>query len=218
MLGIFEFEAVSRDKTSASSARAIRRDGKVPAVLYGSGGEPTAISLSHNEMLKRLEHEAVYSHVLDLKVNGKVEKAILKDIQRHPSKPVILHMDFQRINKSEKLRMNVPLHFLNEQESVGVKKGGVVMHSLVDVEVTCLPSDLPEYIEVDLIGLDIGDSIHLSEIKAPKDVEFPALLQGTDHDLMVVSVMANKVVEEVEEVVEEEAAPDEGEKEEKESE
>lgn len=188
MSDVFQFDAVARPGAGTSASRAVRREGGVPAIMYGAGKEPKQLTLSHNEVIKHLEHEAVYSHVLTVVVDGKKEKAVLKGLQRHPSKPRILHMDFQRVNVKEKLRMHVPLHFVNAGEAVGVKKGGVVTHSQVDVEVSCLPKNLPEFIEIDLLALDVGDSVHLSEIKLPKGVEIVALAQGADHDLPVVSV------------------------------
>jgi large subunit ribosomal protein L25 len=190
MSDIFQFDAVAREGVGTSASKAVRREGGIPAIIYGAGKEPQQLTLSHNEVLKHLEHEAVYSHILDVVVDGKKEKAVLKGLQRHPSKPRVLHMDFQRVSAKEKLRIHVPLHFVNAEDAVGVKKGAVVTHSQVDVEVTCLPKNLPEFIEIDLLALDVGESIHLSEIQLPKGVEIIALAQGSDHDLPVVSVTA----------------------------
>jgi len=148
--------------------------------------------LSHNEVIKHLAHEAVYSHVLDINVDGKTEKVVLKGVQRHPAKFQVLHMDFLRVTMSEVLKVHVPLHFVNEQASVGGKKGGIVTHSMIDVEVSCLPTSLPDYIEVDLKGLDIGESFHLSDIVLPAGVEIVALAQGPEHDHPVASMMASK--------------------------
>lgn len=190
MSDVFQFDAVARTGAGTSASKAVRREGGVPAIIYGAGKEPQQITMSHNAVVKHLEHEAVYSHILDVVVDGKKEKAVLKGLQRHPSKPRVLHMDFQRVSAKEKLRVHVPLHFVNAESAVGVKKGGVVTHSQVDVEVVCLPKSLPEFIEIDLLALDVGESIHLSEIKLPKGVEIVALAQGADHDLPVVSVTA----------------------------
>ncbi len=192
MSNVFEFVAESRGQSGKSAARRVRRTGNVPAVIYGGHGEPQMLVLSHNEVIKHLAHEAVYSHVLDVTIDGKTEKAILKAVQRHPAKLQILHMDFLRVNMSEAVRVHVPLHFINEHTSVGGKKGGIVTHAMVDVEVSCLPSALPDYIEVDLIGLDIGDSAHLSDIVLPAGIEIVALAQGPDHDHPVASMMASK--------------------------
>jgi large subunit ribosomal protein L25 len=190
MSDVFQFDAVARVGAGTSASRAVRREGGIPAIIYGAGKEPQQLTLLHNDVLKHLEHEAVYSHVLEVVIDGKKEKAVLKGLQRHPSKPRVLHMDFQRVSAKDKLRVHVPLHFVNAESAVGVKKGGVVTHSQVDVEVTCLPKDLPEFIEIDLLALDVGESIHLSEIKLPKGVSINALAQGHDHDLPVVSVTA----------------------------
>ncbi len=190
MLNLFEFVAESRPKTGKVAARGLRRNGWVPAVIYGGGSKPEGLVLSHNEVVKRLSHEAVYSHVLDVIVDGKAEKAILKGVQRNPARFQILHLDFLRVNMAETIKVHVPLHFINEQRSVGCKKGGVAAHSMVDVEVLCLPSSLPEFIEVDLLNLDIGESIHLSQLKLPMGIEVVALAQGAEHDAAVVSILS----------------------------
>jgi large subunit ribosomal protein L25 len=167
--------------------------------------------LEHNKVLKSLSHEAVFSHVLDVKIDGKAQKAILKAVQRHPSKPRVLHIDFQRISQTEKLRVNVPLHFINEESAAGVKEGGIVTHNMVDIEVSCLPKHLPEFIEIDLIDLELGASIHLTEIELPEGVESTILTQTGDHDLPVVAIVAKRVAEEeieVDEVQADEAPAD----------
>ncbi len=192
MSKVFEFVAESRGQSGKSAARRARRQGNVPAVIYGGSNEPQMLVLSHNEVIKHLEHEAVYSHVLDITVDGKTEKAILKGVQRHPARVQILHLDFFRVNMSEVVKVHVPLHFINEHTSVGGKKGGIAAHSLIDVEVSCLPSVLPEFIEVNLAGLDIGGTIHLSDIILPEGIEIVVLAQGPEHDLPVVSMMASK--------------------------
>jgi len=195
MANVFEFVAEARSVTGSSAVRAIRRQGKIPAVVYGGQDAPAMLVLDHNEVLKHLAHEAVYSHVLDLNIDGKAEKAVLKHIQRHPAKPQILHVDFMRVDESHKLRVHVPLHFVNEATSVGVKKGGVVTHSVVDVEVLCMPSALPEFIEVDLSGVDIGSTIHLSDLVLPAGVEIPALQHGVEHDHPVVQVVKTRAAD-----------------------
>lgn len=196
MSNVFEFVAESRGQSGKNAARRSRRKGNVPAVIYGGHLDPQMIELNHNEVIKHLNHEAVYSHILDVTVDGKTEKAILKGVQRNPAKFQILHLDFQRVNMSEMVKVHVPLHFINEHGSVGGKKGGIATHSMVDVEVACLPSSLPEYIEVDLSGLDIGASLHLSDLVLPAGVEIVALAQGPDHDLPVVSMMSSKASKE----------------------
>ncbi|MFI3197147.1 MAG: 50S ribosomal protein L25/general stress protein Ctc [Methylococcaceae bacterium] len=196
MSKVFEFVAESRGQSGKSAARRARRQGSVPAVIYGGSSAPQMLVLNHNEVIKHLEHEAVYSHVLDITVDGKTEQAILKGVQRHPARVQILHLDFFRVNMSEVVRVHVPLHFINEHTSVGGKKGGIATHSLIDVEVSCLPSVLPEFIEVDLAGLDIGGTIHLSDIILPVGIEILVLAQGSEHDLPVVSMMASKASKE----------------------
>ncbi len=192
MSSVFEFDAVSRVNAGTSSAKAIRRNGNIPAVVYGGSSEPELIELSHNEVTKRLANEAVYSHILQLNVDGKVQNAVLKDMHRHPAKDTIMHMDFMRVIMGEKFKTNVPLHFVNEEISPGIKEGGVVMHSMIDVEIECLPKDLPEYIEVDLSGLGIGDSIHLSEVVVPAGVSILLLAHDEDHDLSVAQIMKTR--------------------------
>lgn len=193
MSSVFEFVAESRVKPGTAAAKVVRRQGKIPAVIYGGSSAPEMLALDYNEVIKHLEHEAVYSHVLDLVVDGKVQKAVLKGVQRHPAKAKVLHLDFFRVSGDEKIKMHVPLHFINEGISVGAKHGGVVMHNLVDVEVSCLASDLPEFIEVDLSKLDIGESLHISELNVPAGVELMALSQshgeGQEGDVAVVTIV-----------------------------
>ena len=198
---MFEFVAENRDLSGKIAARAERRKGNVPAVVYGGEAAPQSIVLERNEVLKHLEYEAVYSHVLDLKIDGKTEKAILKGIQRHPAKTQIMHMDFMRVDETQALKVHVPLHFINEDICLGVKEGGVVTHSRVDVEISCLPAVLPEYIEVDLAEINIGESVHLTDIKVPEGVDILVLAQEGDHDLVVAQVMKTKVVVEEDEEV-----------------
>jgi large subunit ribosomal protein L25 len=184
---LFEFEAQSRVATGKPAARRLRLEDKVPAIVYGAGKEPMPISLSHNKVIKALEHEAVYSHILTLNVDKHPEKVVLKALTRHPFKPKILHMDFLRINTKEKIHMRVPLHFIGETKAPGLKDGGVLSKLMTHLEVTCLPLDLPEFIEVNISGLGINDSIHLSEIKLPNNVALTHAVDH-DHDQVVVSI------------------------------
>jgi large subunit ribosomal protein L25 len=195
MVGGFELNAELRTTTGKSEARRARRQGKVLAVLYGGGQDPICLNLEHHKVLKALENEAVYSHILTLKYDGKAEKVILKALQRHPARPVIMHMDFQRVSESDKLRVHVPLHFINQETSVGVKKGGVVTHAMLEVEIDCLPQHLPEFIEVDLANVDIGGAVHLSDINLPAGVAIHALQQGADHDLPVASIHGGRIAD-----------------------
>jgi large subunit ribosomal protein L25 len=173
----------------------LRVAGKIPAVLYGGGEAPVGLVLDHNKVVKSLENEAVYSHIITLNIGGKEERAILKDLQRHPSRPIIMHMDFQRVSAAEKIRVHVPLHFVNQETSVGVKKGGVVTHNMVDVEIVCLPDRLPEFLEVDLAQVDVGQSVHLSDLKVPEGVDLVALLHGPEHDLPVAVIQSGRISE-----------------------
>jgi large subunit ribosomal protein L25 len=167
------FEVVARQRTDGGkgASRRLRREGLVPGIVYGGHQDPEMISVVHNELIHQLEHEAFYSSLLELKLGDQSTRVVLKDLQRHPAKPFVLHVDFQRVSMEEKLRMTVPLHFENEATAVGVKKGGAVSHNLTEVEVTCLPKDLPEYIAVDMAQMDVGDIIHVSELVLPAGVE-----------------------------------------------
>ena len=185
----FVIHAELRDESGKGASRRLRHEGKVPAILYGDTKKPQSLILDHNEVIQHLEHEAFYSQVLTLVANGKKQRAILRDIQRHPWKPKVMHMDFQRINSRKKLHTSVPLHFINEDVCVGFKEGGIISHQINELEVSCLPKDLPEYIEVDVAALDIGSSLHISEITLPEGVESVALSHGEDHDLPVVSIL-----------------------------
>ncbi|WP_097460829.1 50S ribosomal protein L25/general stress protein Ctc [Mangrovitalea sediminis] len=185
----FEIQAILREDQGKGASRRLRREGQVPAVLYGGNQEPTSISIAHKELQKALENEAFYSHVLTINLNGKKESAILKDLQRHPYKPTLSHADFQRVNKDTEIHVHVPLHFTNEDICAGVKTaGGVASHQITDVEVICLPGDLPEFIEVDMTDVQLDQILHLSDLKLPKGVRIAALQQGEDHDLPVVSI------------------------------
>ncbi|WP_305906357.1 50S ribosomal protein L25/general stress protein Ctc [Methylomarinum sp. Ch1-1] len=206
MSNVFEFVAETRDMSGKNAAKAARREGKVPAVIYGGESAPEMLVLEHNEILKHLDHEAVYSHILDVKVDGKTQKALLKDIQRHPAKPQVLHMDFMRVDESHQVKMHVPLHFINEETCVGVKTGGVVTHAMVDVEVSCMPSALPEYLEVDLADVELGAVVHMSDIKLPAGVEIPELAHGEDHDHPIAQVVKTRGAGEEAEAAEEEGA------------
>ena len=203
----FELNAQARKDVGKGASRRLRREDKVPAVLYGAGKDVVSLTMAHNEIMHALENEAFYSHILDLKVDGKGEQVILRDLQRHPSKPRIMHVDFQRVSATEKIHMHVPLHFLNEETAPGVKVGGgIVSHLMIDVEVSCLPKDLPEFIEVDLAALELNGSIHMSELKLPAGVQILELTHGEAHDHAVVSIHLPRAAKEA---TEEEAAPTE---------
>lgn len=207
----FELQAVVRNDAGKGASRRLRREGKVPAILYGAGEAPLMLSLEHNPVMHSLENEAFYSHILNVNVGGKAVRAVLKDLQRHPYKPVLLHIDLQRVSESEKLRMNVPLHFLGEENAPSVKQlGGVVSHLVSEVEIFCLPKDLPEYIEVDVSALGMNETLHLSNLKLPAGVELVQLTHGPEHDLPVVSIHLPRVAAESEAAAAAPAAKPEG--------
>lgn len=201
----FELNAEPRTDTGKGASRRLRRAGKIPAIMYGGNKDPESLTLEHNEVIRNLEHEAFYSHILTVKVGGSETRAVLRDLQRHPSKPFVQHMDLQRVSESEKLRMHVPLHFSGEDVAPGVKAGGMVSHEIIEVEVECLPKDLPEYIEVDISGMEVGESLHLSDLKMPEGAVLLELARGEGHDLGVVSIHTKRGTTELEE---EEGAPE----------
>lgn len=194
---ILTITAEARDDLGKGASRRLRHSGKTPGIVYGGSKTPTPIMLDHNDLMHHLEHEAFYSHILTLEMGKKKEQVVLRDLQRHPHKPMILHFDLQRISATEKLTMRVPLHFINEASCAGVKKGGVVSHVINELEVHCLPKDLPEYIEVDMAAIDLGGGVHLADLVVPPGVEIAALTHGGDAAQVVATVhMAKKVVEE----------------------
>ena len=202
-----EIKAQSRNDEGKGASRRLRRAAMVPAVVYGANLPPQSIQIEHNTILLAAKHEWFFSSILDLNVDGKVQKVLVRDWQKHPFKQQMLHMDFQRINENEAVRVNVPLHFLNQEKSPAGKTSGVVIsHNLTEVEVSCLPRNLPEFIEVDLVDLKPGDIVHLSQVKLPKGVDVPALHLGADHDIAVVT--ANAVKEEAEPAAEAAVAPE----------
>ena len=211
----FDLIAETRTDQGKGASRRLRLQGKVPAIIYGAGRPPRALVFDHNKVIKQLESESFYSSILNIKVGDKSQAAIVKDIQRHPAKPQIMHMDMQRIVADEKIRMNVPIHYLNADTAAGVKAGGGSVSQLVtDVEVSCLPKDLPEYFEVDIEDLELNEMLYMSDIKLPDGVEIPALAQGPEQNHPIVSIHMIKeagIEEEVVEEVEGEAVAEEGE-------
>ena len=185
-----EFEVVARPRAElgTNASRRLRREGRIPAVLYGGGKDSTPLSLEENRIRKQIENEAFAAHVLIVKVGGEESQAVLKSVHRDPATERVIHMDFQRISATSEIRMHVPLHFVNEEDCPGKRAGGIVTRLLVEVEVGCLPKDLPEYIEVDMSVLDVGDSVHLSELRLPEGVHVMALAHNPDNDQPVVNV------------------------------
>lgn len=198
----FIINAQKREKKGTSSSRNIRREGMVPAIIYGADTAEETISLNKFEIAKNLDNDAFYSQVLDISLDGKKQQVILRDIQRHPAKREILHMDFQRIKADQKINVTIPIKFVNEDKAPGVKiDGGIVSHLMTELEVVCLPADIPENITVDLIDLPIDKSIHLTELNLPDGVELTLLQHGDDES----SDMAVVVIHKAKAVVEEES-------------
>jgi len=198
MSSTFEIAATVREAAGKGASRRLRRlDDQVPGIIYGGDSAPTMLSLSHNALSKALEHEAFYSHILTITVNGKAERAVLRDLQRHPAKPRILHVDFQRVTGKEKITMQVPLHFTGAEETPGVKQqGGVITYYESDIGIRCLPDHLPESITVDVSKMVLDQTLHLSDIKLPKGVEFVDLAHENNRSL--VSLHLPKIVVEEE--------------------
>ncbi|RZA15682.1 MAG: 50S ribosomal protein L25/general stress protein Ctc [Lysobacteraceae bacterium] len=196
-------QATGRNVEGKGASRRLRRAASIPAIIYGGKSQPQPIQLDHEKIWLAQQNEWFYSSILNIDVEGKVEQVLLRDMQRHPFKQIIMHLDFQRVDANQALRASVPLHFLNEDKSPAGKTAGVlVLHELNEVQVSCLPKDLPEFIEVELGALAIGDIIHLSELKLPAGVELPQLKLGKEHDVAV--VIAKHAKEEAEET----AAPE----------
>lgn len=182
----FEVNVEPRGDLGKGANRRLRREKKMPGIVYGEAKAPQPISLSQFEMFQHLDHEAFYSHILTLKFPDHEEKVVLRDLQRHPHKEVLVHVDFQRVSASHAISMTVPLHFKGDDVAPGVKsQGGVINHVITEVTVSCLPDRLPEYIEVDLSGLHTGESIHLGELTLPEGVEIPELHLGEEHNIAV---------------------------------
>jgi len=192
----FVLNAESRELTGKGASRRLRRETQmVPGIIYGGSKKPQMISLLQKDLIKHLENEAFYSHIVTVNVDGAAQDVILKDLQRHPAKPLIYHLDLLRVSKTKKFTTRVPLHFINEDTAKGVKvQGGQVSHTVSDLEISCLPADLPEYIEVDLIDVELGQIVHISDLQLPKGVESVQLSHGHDHDLPVASINKPKGV------------------------
>lgn len=208
MAKIHEIPAELRKDEGKGASRRLRHADVVPAILYGGKEQPQSIQFVHKDVYMASQHEWFYSSIIDLKIDGKNQKALLRDMQRHPYKQRLLHLDFQRVSENEALKIRVPLHFLNQEKSPAGKTAGVlVTHELNEILVSCLPKDLPEYIEVDLGNLNVGDIVHLSDLKLPAGLEIPELKLGKEHDVAV--VLAKVAREEVEAapVVDAAAAP-----------
>ncbi|HEX6591010.1 MAG TPA: 50S ribosomal protein L25/general stress protein Ctc [Moraxellaceae bacterium] len=195
MSASFTLNAIARSDEGKGASRRLRRlENKVPAVIYGGANPAQSISLELRELVKALESEAFYSHVLTVTVDGKPQQAVLKALQRHPAKGTPMHADFLRVDATHKLVMRVPVHYLNQDTCVGVKlEGGELAIMANELEISCLPADLPEYLEVDLKDVHLGTTLHISDVKLPKGVEVPALALGHDHDQPIANVHKSRV-------------------------
>lgn len=206
-----------RTDVGKGASRRLRRSGeKVPAIIYGAEDAPQKLTLAANELAKAMQQEVFYSQILDVVVEGKSNQAVVRDLQRNPASGKVLHIDFQRVSANKPINVSVPLHFINEEQCVGVKiSGGIIAHNLTEVEISCLPADLPEYIEVDMQDIDLGFALHLSGLALPPGVTIVALTYGEDHDTTVVSVNERRVIADEEEeeltaAADTEAPPTEG--------
>ena len=199
-----EINATKRDVKGTGASRRLRHAGSIPGILYGGGKDPVSLDLEHKSLFLQFRHEAFHASILTLNLEGSKESVLLRDYQMHPVRNTIQHIDFQRVNENEKIHVKVPFHFVNAEVSPGVKlNGGIVAHIMTEANISCLPKNLPEFIEVDLAALDIGQSVHLSQIKVAEGVEFVQLSHS--NDAAVASVAKPRAV--VEEVV---AKPAEG--------
>ncbi|ABI55639.1 50S ribosomal protein L25/general stress protein Ctc [Alkalilimnicola ehrlichii MLHE-1] len=187
-----KLDAELRTETGRGASRRLRRAKRVPAIMYGGHQEPQAITLNLLQLDRLMQEEAFYSQILTVNLDGKSEQVIVKDLQRHPFKPLVEHVDLQRVVAGEKVHTSVPVHFVNEDKAPGIKAGGIIHHDLNEIEIACLPKDLPEYLEVDVSALELGSAIHLSDVPLPAGVEIPELVQGADHDHPVVSIHASR--------------------------
>lgn len=189
-----EIKVQRREDEGKGASRRLRHSGNVPAIVYGGDLDPVSIQLVHEDVLLASKNEWFYSSILDLNLGGDLQKVLLRDMQRHPYKQQIMHLDFQRVSADQALRTSVPLHFLNEDKSPAGKAADVVItHEMNEVEISCLPQDLPEHIEVDLGELKLGDAVHLSDLKLPKGVEVPELKFGKEHDVAVVIARQGRI-------------------------
>lgn len=188
----FELNVTVRTDLGKGASRRLRRLADlIPAIIYGEGKAPVNITIPHKDIMKAVSNEAFFSHIITLNVDGKKEQGLIKALQRHPAKPRIMHADFQRVSAENAITVAVPLHFINEDKCKGVKiGGGSIIKALTELQISCLPKDLPEFIEVDMTELGVGEAIHISEIKLPKGVSSIDLAHGHDADNAVVSILA----------------------------
>ena len=188
----FELNCSVRADSGKGASRRLRRlDNAIPAILYGGNKDPMALTIAHNDILHATENEAFFSHIITLNIGKNKEKAVIKALQRHPAKPFIMHADFLRVDEKQAITMKVPLHFINEDKCVGVKLGsGSIRKTLNELEISCLPNNLPQYLEVDMLEVEVGQTLHISDIALPEGVTSVALSHGEDSDLSIAQVQA----------------------------
>jgi large subunit ribosomal protein L25 len=192
-----EISANSRKLQGTSASRRLRTAGKLPGVIYGGDGAVQPIELDHKDLFYKLKMEAFHASILSINVDGKTEQVLLRDVQMHPFKQQVLHVDFQRVSQNQKIHVKVPLHFINAEIAPGVKlAGGMISHVLTEIDVSCLPKDLPEFIAVDLSEMTAGSTLHLSDLRLPERVEIPALLKGDDQPVATLIVQRGKSADE----------------------
>ncbi len=214
----FILNATKRSDIGKGASRRLRREANmIPAVVYGGTEDAASITLSHNQVTRFLEEESFYSSIITLDIEGETEEVLLKDLQRHPFKPKVLHVDLKRVVRGQEMHANAPLHFMNEENAPGVKEGGVVSHQVTSVEIICMPRHLPEYVEVDMGAVEMGGVVHLSDLTLPEGVRLAAFEQGEDNDLSVANIVPPTVstsssddAEEATEAAAEEPAAEEG--------
>jgi len=208
-MSVITLVATSRTDLGKGASRRLRHTDQTPGVVYGAGKDPVSLTFEHKELMKVEGIEAFYSSVLSLEIDGVAEQVLLKDIQRHAFKERIQHLDLLRVDATQAITTTVPLHYLNEETAEAVKNGGVVAHLANELEVTCLPADLPAFIEVDIANVEIGQTVHISDVALPKGVESVELNKGEEHDLPLLAITVKKaaaVEEETEEATEADAA------------
>jgi large subunit ribosomal protein L25 len=190
----FVLDAQSRATAGKGASRRLRsKEDGVPAIVYGGDKAPVSICVSHDKLFHAVDNEAFFSSIITLKIDGAAELVVIKDLQRHPAKPRLMHADFQRVRADHALHKKVPLHFINEASNNDVKNaGGIVSHLMTELDISCLPKDLPEFIEVDIAALHIGQSLHISDLKLPAGVSSIALTHGEESNLAVVAIVAPK--------------------------
>ncbi|MGY0399625.1 MAG: 50S ribosomal protein L25/general stress protein Ctc [Ostreibacterium sp.] len=212
MANQFLLKADFRDNIGKGASRRLRRENKIPAIVYGGQEAPQSITVSHFKILKYLNDDSFYSQIIDIEVEGEIQETILRDLQRHPYKPSILHADFQRVVRGQELTVNVPIHYLNAESAKGVKLGGILSQHIIDIEIACRPSDLPEALEVDITELDMNEALRLSDITLPEGVRILMLegleTENDEHNINIVSIHPPKA-EKVSEVVSADSADNE---------